>query len=210
MKVRVQVVIEAEGSEQEVIQEVACLERAALRPEELGMTLEEAKSLLGCVQQTMVTEQVKEFIAQSRCCRSCGQVRRRKGKHEIVYRTLFGKLKLASPRLYECSCQQGEGRQSMGPLAELLRERTSPELLYLETKFAALMSYGLTVELLGEVLPLSKLISVSSLHRQVQRVGERMEGELGEEQMFFIEGCERDWAELPRPEMPLVVGLDGG
>ena len=72
------------------------------------------------------------------------------------------------------------------------------------------MSYGLTVELLGEVLPLSKLISVSSLHRQVQRVGERMDGELGEEQMFFIEGCPLEWAELPRPEMPLVVGLDGG
>jgi len=37
-----------------------------------------------------------------------------------------------------------------------------------------------------------------------------MEDELGEEQMCFIEECPRDWGELPRPEMPIVVGLDGG
>jgi uncharacterized membrane protein len=34
-----------------------------------------------------------------------------------------------------------------------LQERSSPELVYLETKFAAFVSYGLTVELLKEVLP---------------------------------------------------------
>jgi hypothetical protein len=39
---------------------------------------------------------------------------------------------------------------------------------------------------------------------------ERMEGELGEEQWAFLEGCQRDWDALPRPDLPLVVGLDGG
>jgi hypothetical protein len=28
--------------------------------------------------------------------------------------------------------------------------------------------------------------------------------------VFFIDGCERDWEQLPRPDMPLTVGLDGG
>ena len=37
---------------------------------------------------------------------------------------------------------------------ERLPERTSPELAYLETKFAALVSDGLIVELLREVLPI--------------------------------------------------------
>jgi hypothetical protein len=27
---------------------------------------------------------------------------------------------------------------------------------------------------------------------------------------MFIDGCQRDWEALPRPEMPLTVGLDGG
>jgi hypothetical protein len=44
----------------------------------------------------------------------------------------------------------------------------------------------------------------------VQRVAERAEGELGDEQFSFIEGCQRDWDQLPRPDPPLTVGLDGG
>jgi hypothetical protein len=27
---------------------------------------------------------------------------------------------------------------------------------------------------------------------------------------MFINGCQRDWDELPRPDLPLTVGLDGG
>jgi hypothetical protein len=37
-----------------------------------------------------------------------------------------------------------------------------------------------------------------------------MEKELGEEQWSFIEGCERDWNQLPPPDGPLMVGIDGG
>jgi len=66
MRVRVQVVIESETGEGEIIQEVARLERTALQPEQLGLTLAEAKSLLESVQQTMVTQQVNEYIAQCR------------------------------------------------------------------------------------------------------------------------------------------------
>ena len=108
MTVRVQVVIELENGESECVQEITCLERIALRAEELGLTLAEAKSLLEGVQQRMVTQQVKEYSAQCRCCQHCGKVRSCKGRHEIVYRTLFGKLELESPRLYECPCQKGE------------------------------------------------------------------------------------------------------
>jgi len=41
-------------------------------------------------------------------------------------------------------------------------------------------------------------------------VAERLESELGDEQPFFIEGCQRDWNALPRPDGPLTVGIDGG
>ena len=46
MKVRVQVVIEAEGAAPEVVRDVARWERGRLRPEALGLTLAEAKGLL--------------------------------------------------------------------------------------------------------------------------------------------------------------------
>jgi hypothetical protein len=39
---------------------------------------------------------------------------------------------------------------------------------------------------------------------------ERLESELGPEQPMFAEGCQRDWDALPRPDLPLTVGLDGG
>lgn len=209
MRVRIQVVVESDAGEPPVVQEVATLERGPLQPEGLGLTLAEAKDLLRGVQETLVAHQVAEFVTQQVCCPDCGRPQPRKGRHEIVYRTLFGKLRLDSPRLYACPCQQRD-RASASPLAELFPERTAPELTYLETKFAALMSYGLTVELLAEILPLGVELNTTAVRRHVRNVAERLEGELGAEQPHFIEGCQRDWDQLPRPDPPLTVGLDGG
>lgn len=209
MKIRIQVVIEAGDDNPEKIEEIARLERGSLRPEELGLTLAEAKALLHGMQQTVVTEQIEEYLAQFETCPHCGAQRTRKGQHSIVYRTLFGKLNLNSPRLYDCSCQN-QGRHSSSPLSQMLTTHYAPELQYLETKFASLMSYGLSIELLSEVLPIADEINDSSLRRQLHRIAERIESELGEEQFRFIEGCPNDWAIQPPPGPPLTVGLDGG
>jgi hypothetical protein len=92
----------------------------------------------------------------------------------------------------------------------MLAERTAPELRYLEVKWAALMSYGLTTRLLDEVLPLDASVASTSVHRQIQQVATRLDSDLGDEQWAFIAGCGRDWAALPHPEGPIVAGLDGG
>jgi hypothetical protein len=81
MRIRIQVVIEGENGHEE-IEEVGCLERGALRPKELGSTLCEAKQLLHGVQQTVVTEQVEQYLAQRAVCSHCGRPRSRKGQHE--------------------------------------------------------------------------------------------------------------------------------
>jgi hypothetical protein len=49
------------------------------------------------------------------------------------------------------------------------------------------------------------------LHHSPARcdVAERLERELGEEQICFIDGCQRDWDRLPPPDGPLTVGIDG-
>ena len=72
------------------------------------------------------------------------------------------------------------------------------------------MSYGLSVELLKEVLPITDEINHTSLRRQLHRVAERIENELGKKQFQFIEGCPNDWAKQPPSGPPLTVGLDGG
>src|SRR5262245_50511940 len=107
-----------------------------------------------------------------------------KGQHTFVLRTLFGKLTLPSPRLVTCPCQNTEQR-IVSSVADLLRERTTPELHYLQAKWTSLVSYGVTIDLLEEVLPIH--VSQTSLIRQVQQVAKRLEGELGEEQACFID-----------------------
>ena len=169
MKVRIQMVFEAEDGRPEMVEEVAQLQRGPLRSSELGVSLAEAKTLLHGMQQAMVAEQVDQYLGQFKTCTLCGAARTRKGQHTVVYRTLFGKLNLHSPRLYDCPCQS-RGRRSSSPLSELLTSHCAPELSYLQTKFASLMSYGLSVDLLSDVLPLANEINHSSIRRQVHTV----------------------------------------
>jgi hypothetical protein len=209
MKVRVQVIVESDTGETQCVEDVAEFKRGALQPEPLGLTLAEAKALLQGVQRTMVAEQTTAYLDAQRRCPACRVPRRCKGHHQLVYRTAFGKLTLSSPRWYTCRCQTTEPR-SFSPLAELFQEHTAPELLYLEARFAALTSYGVTVVVLGELLPIGAQLNATTVQRHLLRVAERMEQELGEEQVMFVEGCPAEWEDLPAPDAPLTVGLDGG
>jgi hypothetical protein len=72
----------------------------------------------------------------------------------------------------------------------------------------ALLPYGITVDVLEEVLPLHA--NRATVYRHLQAVAERLEGELGDEELFFAAGCQRDWDRLPKPDGPITVGIDGG
>ena len=161
----------------------------------------------------MVQEQVREFLKESETCPHCRRKRLSKGSHRPVYRTLFGKMELDSPRLFYCRCEFTEDSvktKTFSPLAIALPERTSPELLYLESKFSSQISFNLSRRLLSEVLPLHEQFNAATMRNHLHKVGERLESELPDKKMFFLEGCPRDWANLPRPELPLTVGIDGG
>ena len=94
-------------------------------------------------------------------------------------------------------------------MAQLLPERRSPELTHLETKFAALVSYELTLELLQEVLPIGQHLSGRTIRRQVRRVAGRLEAELGDEVESAFEAAVPGQKSLPGRAAPLIVGLDG-
>lgn len=132
----------------------------------------------------MVAQQAASYSAAHAACPACDAPRRRKGQHQIVVRSLFGSLRLDSPRLATCACQPAALPRSSSPLAERLPSRTTPERRYLEAKWAALLPFGVTVDVLEEVLPLQA--HRASIHRHTQRVAERLESELGEEQAFFV------------------------
>jgi len=131
MKIRMQVLVESETGNTDTVEDIICLEREDLQPENLGLTLAEAKSLLAGVQKTMVDRQIKEYLEQETCCPLCGKARLHKGHHNLTYRTLFGKLLLRNLRLYHCKCQP-HTTKTYSPLTLLLTGHTAPELLYLE------------------------------------------------------------------------------
>src|SRR5262249_53981532 len=190
MKLTMQLLIEP-GDGSKVVTEVATFERETLTDATLGLTLAESQTILASVQDTMVAQQAALYTAAQQTCPACGASRRCNGHHQIVVRSLFGTLRLSSSRLRRCACQPADSPGSSSPLAECLPERTTPERRYLEAKWAALLPFGVAVDVLEEVLPLQA--NRATMNRHTQQVAERLEGELGDEQAFFVDGCQRDW-----------------
>jgi hypothetical protein len=176
MKFRIQIVVEHEDDEPtQIVEEVGCLSREALSPATLGMSLAEGKGLLAEIQQQMVEHQVHAFIKENNRCPHCHKPRGRKDTKQLVMRTIFGKLNLPNPRLYTCSCRP-QATKSVTPLAHHLPERTTPELKYLQSKWASLVSYGLTVDLLEEALPLTA--NTMTIRRHTQETAESLEKDM--------------------------------
>jgi len=207
MKFRIQLIIQSDTGEE--IQELAYLERENEKLEEIGITLVEAKALLATLQKQVVEHQITDYLTVRERCPQCAQAFRHKDQHPLVFRTLFGNLKFASPRWFQCHCQSHKTR-TFSPLGNLLTEHCSPERLYLETKWASLISFNLAAQMLEDVLPTDSHFRATSVRNHLQRVAKRAEGELGAEQVSYIDGCPREWAALPRPPAPLTVGIDGG
>jgi hypothetical protein len=92
-------------------------------------------------------------VYQRPCLRS--KIRGLNGSHPVKFQTLFGNLELRSPRWNHCGCQPNPAK-TFSPLSELLKEHVSPERLYLETKWASLISFELTAHLLKDALPVAE------------------------------------------------------
>jgi hypothetical protein len=209
LQFKLQLVVVTDGDQQVSVDELVVLNKEYERLEQVGLMLAEAKALLLKIQHRIVTRQVAAFLAARRCCPSCGQSRGLKDHKAILFRTLFGKLKLASPRLRRCPCQH-TGPATTSPLVELLPDHTAPELLYLESKWASLVSYGLTVKALCDFLPVDTALNTSSVRRDALSVGRRLDMELGPEPDFPLAGCPGECASLSSAPEPIIVGIDGG
>jgi hypothetical protein len=189
--------------------EVLALEKAETRLEAIGLSLAESKALLHGLQQRIVAAQAKSFVDRCRRCPDCGGSLRSKGSGTLLFRSAFGDVSLVSPRFHRCSCGTGDSK-TFSPLTRLFIGHTAPELLYLETKWASLVAYGLTADLLKDVLPVGATANPETIRRHLHQVAARRDAELGDEQPAFIAGCPSLWNELPHPEGPIVVGIDGG
>src|SRR5689334_1739024 len=209
MRIQIQLQIVADDDSVISEDEILHLDKGDDRLEAIGLSLGEAKALLAGIQERVVTAQAASFAARHRGCPACGRPRRSKGPSPIVFRTAFGTVPLASPRFHRCRCQPADPK-TVSPLTELFTEHTAPELLYLETRWASLLSYGLTAELLKEVLPIGRGANASTIRSHLHRVAARHEAELGDELPSVLEDASVEPRELPIPEEPILVGIDGG
>ncbi len=209
MQFKLQLIVMAEDGQEERVSDIALLNKDCERIEQLGLTLAESKAMLHATQQALLEQQAATFLRTRTCCSRCGAKLRIKGSHTITFRTLFGNIALASPRLRTCPCQPQE-YTSFSPLAAFVTERTAPELQFMETKWASLVSYGMTVKALQDFLPVDEKLNATTVRNHTLAVAERCEAALGEERVFFIDGCPYEWEQLPEPEGPITVGIDGG
>ncbi|MGH9326341.1 MAG: hypothetical protein ACRD2B_06600 [Terriglobia bacterium] len=139
MKFLVEVICENdEGAEER--RDVMEMERQELAMETLGLSLAEGKTILRGVHDFVASQQISEDLKCRRRCPNCGERHRSQAAGTSTVETVFGPVAVPNPSWQRCSCQT-EGPRTLRPTATWLKGRTSPERLYLETKWGSLIPY---------------------------------------------------------------------
>lgn len=207
MKFKIQILIDDEQGPTQ-IEDIISLDKTNSHGYCAGLSLLESKQLLKTLQQTIVLRQAQEYTDSHRACPDCHKQRRIKGYHTIQYNTLFGVVVIPSVRLVQCQCSDSEIK-TFSPLHEWLPEHNSPELQYLETKWASYMSFERTTSLLQDVLPVSQTQNAQTVRNHLRKVAKRQDSEL-EGEPSYLSVCGNDVAKLAKPDKPLTIGIDGG
>ncbi|MBN8820422.1 MULTISPECIES: ISKra4 family transposase [unclassified Spirosoma] len=194
------------SNEQEpVTEDIFSLNRDELTVENLGLTLAESKDLLKTIQQKLIDKQIGSYMQAH-----APVDLRKKGSYPIRLKTLFGDVTVNSPRFYLPQNQDETGAKTFSPLNDILSQHVTPERLYLETKWASLIPYQKTADLLKEVLPIDQKLNATTIQHHLHAVVEEQEKQLAPEATFFNSCCQLEREALPLPDRPLVVGIDGG
>jgi hypothetical protein len=104
-------------------------------PGDIGLSLDDAKTLVGAIQDEFVAAQAAEITDRARICTRSGS---RLGNTDWVLRrihTLFGHVLLPSPRFVSCGCD-GSRRRAVSPLKGWLARSTN-ELGYQAAKWGS-------------------------------------------------------------------------
>jgi hypothetical protein len=122
---------------------------------------------------------------------------------------VFGNVALSSPRFYRCGCQPADS-QTFSPLTELFTEHTAPELLYLESRWASLISFGMAAALLKDVLPVADTTNPETVRCHLHKVAVRQDADLGTSEPGLRADGPAAGQALPVPREAVIVGIDGG
>lgn len=207
MKFKLQLIVDDEQGQTQT-EDVILLDKANDQGYCAGLSLQESKQLLGLLQQKMILHQADNYTRLHQSCPCCHKRLRIKGYRFIQFKTLFGTVVIPSLRLYQCRCSNGSSK-TFSILQSWLPEHISPELQYIETKWASYMSFHKTSELLADVLPIRRTHNKETVRKHLHKTAQRQESEL-DGKPRCISGCANQWAKLPKPDKPITVGIDGG
>ncbi len=194
------------GTEQ--LEEIIQLDRKFGNKNIVDITLNESKQLLKTLQSKIITRQTKAYIQSKRQCSYCHKKQNIKGYHALQYRTLFGIVNLQSPRLYRCQCNKPETK-TFSPLSEWLNDKNIPELQYIETKWASLISFKQTADLLKDILPIGQTENAATVRNHLLNIAKQQEKEL-DGKPEYTSLCQNELDKFPKPGKPITVGFDGG
>ncbi|MBC3794823.1 ISKra4 family transposase [Spirosoma utsteinense] len=172
----------------------------------IGLSLPESKQLLEALQAQIVQQQANYFLAQALPNLPASRVL--KDYQTLTLRTLFGIIRLRSPRF---TVIPSSGKpQTVSPLRSLFTQRTTPEMLYLETKWAASLSYSQTVALLKDVLPVDQKLNAVTIRNHLGQVARQVDSQLSVAPLTNATGLLVSQSAVTQAEGSLVMGVDGG
>lgn len=145
MKFTISLTVEASGEPLQT-ESILTFEKECLEVANIGLSLPESKQLLEALQAPIVQQQANYFLTQELPKLPASRIL--KDYQPLILRTLFDIVRLRSPRF--TVIQASDKPYTINPLRSLFTQRTTPEMLYLETKWAALLSYSQTATLLKE------------------------------------------------------------
>jgi hypothetical protein len=215
MKLRVEVVVEDDTGRE--MKRVAVMEQHCGAQNSLAgglsLSMGDSKSLLGSIQQHFLEVQVQSVSCEHAHCSKCTAPMKRKDTHTVVYRTLFGKFTLLNARFFACDCCENQGKKSYSPLSAILTTHTHPELLYVQSRWAALIPYGQSLRLLQDVLPLEGAVSLTNMKVKVSQVGQRIEADRAKQARAMVvldESTQTATSGEEQTPTSLSVGVDAG
>lgn len=138
------------------------------QPEGFGLLLEDAKSILGRLQNAILRDQIEEISEAGRICPDCDGVRAIHDYRSRVLDTLFGRFEVKAPRIRRCACNAKSDVVLGGPLSPLAHffpDRSTPELRRLQAELGARHSFREAARILETFLPCAKQVNTSVRNR---------------------------------------------
>jgi hypothetical protein len=144
-------------------------------PGDIGISLEEAKTLLSALQCEYVAAQAAEITEAARRCKQCCARLQIKDWSRRSVHTLFGRVFVQAPRLLSCSCT-GERTRALSPLKGWLA-RSSQELRYQAARLGSMCSYRQAATTLHELLGVDLSFGFLGVRKAVLQAGTRLDQE---------------------------------